>query len=135
MLISNQKYSDVPFFITPNSFTGDLNLVKDLSAVRQSIKNIVMSNMGERPFDVLFGVNVLRSLFDNLTAEISLDLQRSIVSNIKRYDQRVEVLDIYIRDATEIDKTALNSMSITIYYEIPDLNIRDVVNISVARNR
>lgn len=135
MITGNQAYSDVPFFLTPNRFTQDFNLVKDASAIRQSIKNIVMCNQGERPFDFDFGVSVFKSLFDNLTPEVTLDLQRRIVTNLKQYDNRIEVLDIRVKDAREFDKNELNTLLITITYEIPDIGINDVVTISIARNR
>ena len=41
MIINNTKWVDIPFFLTKNEYTNDINLIKDSNAIRSSIKNII----------------------------------------------------------------------------------------------
>lgn len=131
MITKKQIYSDIPFFITPNPFTGDFNLIKDLSAIRQSLKNIILSNQGERPFDFLFGASLYTNLFENLTPELILSTQSKIATNVKRYDSRVEIREIRVFKSEEADYT----IDVYIFYEIPDLGIKDTLTIAITRDR
>lgn len=134
MITKRQQYVDIPFFITPNRFTKDLNLVKDVSAIRQSIKNILLTNQGERRFDYFFGTDIYKSLFENMTAELMFELQVRIATRIKTYDDRVFVRDVILNEEY-LTGGDPNTLTIDIFYEIPVLDIKDVVSISVSRNR
>jgi phage baseplate assembly protein W len=131
MIIKKQQYSDIPFFISKNSFTGDLNLVKDVSAIRQSVQNIILTNQGERPFDYYFGPSLFQNIFENLTVELILDVQTKIVTNLKKYENRVDVIDVVVTESETDDYT----LNIKIYYFIPDLGINDNIEIGISRNR
>lgn len=135
MLTNKVTYSDIPFFISENRFTRDLNLVKDLSAIRQSIKNIISTYQGERPFNYNFGTNTYANLFDNFTLENSLDLQRKIFDSLKKYESRIEVTNVRVLDARLIDPSSLYSLNVTIYYTVPIFGVNDVVTVSIQRNR
>lgn len=125
-----QTYSDLPFFITKNPFTDDLNLVKGVNAVRQSIKNIVMTMNGERPFDFNFGSNMQSNLFENLNYELMIAIQSAIGGNLQSYESRVELNDIKI-----LNYPKQNRIDIRVDFYIPILNIKDVITISIARTR
>ena len=134
MITKRQQYVDAPFFISPNRFTGDLNLVKDSSAIKQSLKNILLSNQGVRPFDYLFGTDVYKSLFENMTTELMFELQVRIATRLKTYDDRIFVRDVILNEEYLIGGDA-NTLRIDVYYEIPILDINDVISISISRNR
>ena len=131
MITSKQKYSDLPFFISPNPFTGDFNLIKDISTIRQAMKNIILTNSGERPFDYLFGTSLYKNIFENLTYEVIMDIQTKIATTLRRYENRVDILNIKVKKSLVDEYTA----DITIFYQIPDIGISDAVTISVTRNR
>ena len=44
MLKKKQDFKDIPFFISKNPFTNDLNTVNNLPAIRQALKNIILTN-------------------------------------------------------------------------------------------
>ena len=48
------KYKDIDFKFSKNTFTGDLNVVQDSTAIKQSIKNIILTLKGERSFKYEF---------------------------------------------------------------------------------
>lgn len=130
MLRKNITYSDIPFFITKNSFTNDLNLVNDLVAIRQSVKNIIMSDLGDRAFDFDFGSGLYSTIFENLTLEVILFIQTRIANNLRNYEGRVNLNDVIVTENAEE-----NSLQIVVDFSIPDLNINDVITIDLTRTR
>lgn len=131
MLNTKLNYSDLPFIISKNQFTNDVNLVKDVSAIKQSLKNIVMTIRGERPFNVLFGGNPRNFLFDTLDILIIDECKKLIVNSIASFESRVEIKDIGI----ELSRANPNKINIIVVYTIPELNIVDTVSISLERTR
>lgn len=131
MLKKNISYTDIPFFISKNPFTGDLNLTRDLNAIRQSIKNIIMTNNGERSFDFKFGCNIYDYLFENFTIDMIVRAQGVIAGNIQRYEgNRVGINDIKI-----LNNPSANEINIVVDYNIPDAGISDIVRVNIARTR
>jgi phage baseplate assembly protein W len=130
MLRKNITYSDIPFFISKNSFTNDLNLVNDLSAIRQSVKNIIMSDLGDRAFDFDFGSGLYSTIFENLTLEVILFIQTRIANNLRNYEGRVNLNDVIVSENAEE-----NSLQVVVDFSIPDLNINDVITIDLTRTR
>lgn len=131
MLNKKLNYADLPFIVSKNPFTNDINLVKDVSAIKQSLKNIVMTIRGERPFNVLFGGNPRNFLFDTLDILIIDECKKLIVNSIASFETRVEIQDIGI----EVSRVNANKINIIIVYTIPQLNIVDSVSISLERTR
>ena len=86
-------YTDIDFNFTRNSFTNDLNLVQDLTAVRQSIKNIVLTMRGEKSFNFLFGGSAQRLIFES-TGNISVDDLSRINLAIRTEEPRVTLKEI-----------------------------------------
>lgn len=130
MLKKNLSYNDIPFFITPNAFTGDLNLISQTTAIRQSLKNIILTNNGERKFDYLFGGNIYNYLFDNFTPQAILEVQAKIVWNIRVYEPRVIVNNITITEDLEN-----YSINITVDFGILDTGTNDTLTVIIARIR
>ena len=130
MLVNKKTYSDLPFFISKNGFTNDLNLIKDLTTVRQALKNIVLTNIGERPFDDSFGGNMYEELFENFTLDKMFTLQTKLAIAIKTYEPRVDINDVII-----YGNPKNNSLDVKIDFYISPLNISEVITISITRNR
>jgi len=62
------KYTDIDLYLTKNEITNDINIKYDISAISQSIKNIVLTSKGEKPFAPTFGGN----LYDMVYNDVSL---------------------------------------------------------------
>jgi phage baseplate assembly protein W len=130
MLTKKQNYSDLPFFISPNAFTRDINMVNGIAAIRQSVKNIVLTNNGERAFEFAFGSTLYGAIFDNFTYELMMDIQSRIANNIRLYEPRVALNDVRV-----LDNPSENAITVIIDFYIPDLNQNDIIQINLARTR
>jgi len=127
MLKQINLYSDLNFFISKNQFTNDFAIRKDQNAIKQSIKNIVLTAIGERPFDKTFGTTVYNSLFE-LPYLIEFYCDETIRLAINKYEPRIKIEDItYTTDEQEV--------VISISYYITSLNIKETITINLERTR
>lgn len=131
MLKKNINYKDIPFFLTKNAFTGDLNLVKDVYAIKQALKNIILTIKFEKPFNFLFGANPRKFLFDTLDDVILFECKTIIANNVANFEPRVTLREIVISQSTKNP----NQIIIVVIYVITSLGIQDTVTISLERTR
>lgn len=83
-------YQDINFSFTQNSFTGDLNLVEDSVSIKQSIKNILLTFLGERSFRPKFGFGLQKNLFEFNQIIIS-NIGNDIIQTLNTYEPRIKV--------------------------------------------
>ena len=80
-------------FFSKNSFTGDVNVRKDALAIKDSIKNILLTLFNERPFDPEFGTNIISGLFENPN-DFSFYVENTISTSLERYEPRIKLVSI-----------------------------------------
>ena len=122
--------SDLPFFLSKNTFTEDFNVIKETPSIRQSLKNIVLTNKRERPFNVDFGASLYEDIFENYNYEMVLSLQSRIANVITLFEPRVILNDVRV-----IDELEANYISIIIDFQIRNTGVRDLVQLNLVRNR
>lgn len=115
-------------FLTRNTFTGDINLKKDNTAIKESLKNIVLTINHERPFDVEFGTPASGSLFEN-PSDFGFYVENAIATAITRYEPRIKLHKVTSK--FNKDKT----VTINIEYGIGDFSIKDNIIVTVERTR
>ena len=90
------KYRDLDIFLNKNVETNDIKFVSDNSSIIQSIKNIVLTKKGERPFNNYFGTGVVNLLFEDPSfAELSF-LQHDIKTILTDLEPRIIVKTVEI---------------------------------------
>lgn len=90
------KYTDIDFDFIKNDLTNDVNLKYDLAAISQSIKNILLTTKGEKPFDPNFGGNAYSLLYNNPT-ELDLAIfKQDIAASLSLNEPRANIENIDI---------------------------------------
>ena len=59
-------YSDIDLRFTANPISGDVAKKYDVNAVKQSLRNLVLTQYYERPFQPNLGSPIYKLLFENL---------------------------------------------------------------------
>jgi len=113
MATVSKKFVDLNPNFEKNPLTGDLPLLKNVDAIKQSVKHIVLTARGERPFRPFFGSTASSALFDNFDIVVSDTITVAIEDALRAYEPRVEVLEVIFVD--DIDN---NSLDVTIEYRI-----------------
>jgi phage baseplate assembly protein W len=84
---TTNKDFDLAFRAHPS--TGKLLVKKGDDAVKQGLKNLLLTNRYERPFRPEFGGDVRKRLFDNFDTVFATDYENQITTAIKNYEPRV----------------------------------------------
>ena len=93
----NKEHVDIDLNFTPKATSGDIFKKTQLSAVKQSIKNLLMTNRLEKPFVANFGANITGMLFELADGESDYFLKKDIVSTIQIFEPRVQVLNLDVK--------------------------------------
>lgn len=99
-VVSGDIFKDVSFtFIHPA--TGDLLLATDLDAVKNSIRNIVLTPVGTRPFFPEFGTRVGNLLFELAGGSTALQIKDEIDRAVRKYEKRISRFRARVTDDHE----------------------------------
>jgi len=124
-----RAYSDVDLTFTAKA-SGDIFKKTDANAVKQAVKNILMTNRGEKPFLPKYGGNLNDFLF-NLSTEFSeFDIEEAVTLAINNYEPRAKVLNV--RSNVRPDN---NSISVEVTFQIVSTAEIATTNISLTRLR
>lgn len=106
---SKEVYSDFFDDFIKSPFSDDLALVKNEKAVKQSIKNLILTNFGERLFNPDFGSDINKTLFENNFDDILALLEFRIRQSITNFEPRVyhdeDRLTVRVKSNEEMDFT------------------------------
>lgn len=123
-------YKDIPLSFTPHPVTGNVIPLTNEEAVKQSVKNIVLTNFFERPYKVGFGGNITAQLFENMDSFTKFTIAKNIRVALQNYEPRANVIDIRIN--TDYDT---NTLSATILFSVKSLQEPITVNVILYRVR
>ena len=105
---SNRIYADLNLSFTKNPATKDVARLFDVQAIKRSVKNIILTNKYERPFNSDFGCNLRGFLFENITEPLLVIIKDRVAMAIEKYEPRVTVEDVVVRD--DQDKNGISIM-------------------------
>lgn len=116
----------------PLSFSSEGGYMLNKSVVevvKQNFKNLLLTNPGERIFDINFGVGLKRFLFEQKTEEINQVIKNRIYSQTEEYLPFLEIQDIDIVNDSKEEST----IYIKINYFIKNVSIFDAINLIIKR--
>ena len=91
---SNRIYSDLNLSFTKNPATKDVAKLKDVEAVKRSVRNLVLTNRFERPFHPEIGSGIRGLLFEPMTPLTSLALQRKVEEVLLNFEPRISLVQV-----------------------------------------
>ncbi len=109
----SRGFKDLAISLKANPNTKDFSAVKNENAIKQSVRNLVLTQFGERPYQYDIGSRVTGLLFEPFDVFLAEDLRDEIYNTIQRLEPRVEVDAVNVREG--IDE---NSIDIGIRYKI-----------------
>jgi len=87
--VRNYKDLDLNFAIHP--IRKDINVYKAEYAVINSVKNLILTNHYERPFQPEIGSNIRKLLFENVDVVLAAQIEREIEETINNFEPRVQI--------------------------------------------
>tara|TARA_B110000285_G_scaffold55733_1_gene63406 strand:- start:2462 stop:2782 length:321 start_codon:yes stop_codon:yes gene_type:complete len=104
--------------------------LRDDAALRNSIKNLLLTNFYERPFNMGIGANMRALLFEPADSITRIAIRDNIARTISDHEPRVEL--IYIKVDDQADSNAYN---IIVKFRIKEYDTEDKVEIVLRRIR
>jgi phage baseplate assembly protein W len=89
---------DLTIQFTRNPNTGDIALKSGSNAIKESLKNLILTKKFERPFQPGIGSNIMDLLFepnDIITEQLIADEIRSVAEN---FEPRANIQDVIVND-------------------------------------
>jgi phage baseplate assembly protein W len=121
------EYSDIDLLFAVNS-NGVLYKKKDAAAVKQAVKNLILTNYYEKPFELFYGGNIRALLFELADDDIEDDVREQIASAINAYEPRALIRNIDVNYQED-----RNSLSVTIEFQV--VNTEEVVTFTTSLSR
>ena len=88
---SSRVYKDLNLNFGINPVTSDVTTVTDVTAVKRSVRNLLLTNHYDRPFHPEIGSNVQALLFENFGPITANQLTRTIEEMIANFEPRARV--------------------------------------------
>ena len=106
MSLISKSFRDFSLTFEKNAVTNDILSLKNEAAIKESVKNIVLYNFYENPFDPFFGGNILGLLFENSTPTMVLEVKNRLEQSIEIHEPRVTAVSVVVQ--FEEDRNELN---------------------------
>jgi phage baseplate assembly protein W len=97
MARNTRTFSDLDFNFAAHPVTGDITRKYDEEAIKQSVKNLVMTQHYERPFHSEIGSQLRGLLFEPATPMLNILIKRAITDTIINFEPRVKLIDVRVR--------------------------------------
>ena len=98
--------------------SNDLISLKNETAIARSVRNLILTTQGERPFQPVLGSNVNNLLFDNMDKLTAASLKTEIETTIENYEPRVDINDIVVDPNYDN-----NEFNVTVSYYIVGIDV------------
>ena len=109
----SRAFKDISLSFEPHPITNDLPILKNESAIRRSVRNIVQTIPTEKFFNSLFGSNVTNSLFEFVDFGTASVIRDQILVSIRNFESRVTNVRVEVEPSPDE-----NSFEVTIYFDI-----------------
>lgn len=114
----SQEFKDISASFQINPLNNDLIAIKNTTAISRSIRNLILTKRGERPFEPNLGSGVYDLLFENIDKQTATIIRDEIILVIENYEPRVEIIEVLVKPNYDAA-----SMDATIQYEIVGINV------------
>ena len=114
----SRGFKDLSASFQTNPLSNDLIALKNESAIARSVRNLVLTGQGERPFQPVLGTGVSRLLFDNMDKLTASAIRSELRTTIENYEPRVEINEIIVEADFE-----RNAFDVTLQYFIIGMDV------------
>ena len=125
----NKLYRDIDLSFTVRP-SGEIYKKIDAAAVKQAIKNLLLTNHFEKPFLPLYGGNLRDLLFELATLSVNEEITSNITRAIESYEPRAKIVDIRVDNRADY-----NSIGVTVEFRIVNTEETVIFTTTLVRLR
>jgi phage baseplate assembly protein W len=124
------KYSDIDLNFSRNPVTNDVSVIRDSDAIKAAVKNLILTDLGERPFNPTLGSSIRGLLFEPASPIIASEIEARIRMVLRNFEPRVKILQVDV--VAQIDK---NEFEVTIGFRMTGDTRTTLVPLTLKRLR
>ena len=109
----SKAFRDISATFQANPLNQDLVALRNENAIARSIRNLILTEPGERPFNPVLGSRVSSLLFENLDNQTAFAIKSEISNTIENFEPRVTLNKIQVKPDFEN-----NEFHVSIRYNI-----------------
>ena len=114
----SRGFKDLSASFQTNPLSNDLIALKNESSIARSVRNLVLTIQGERPFQPVLGTGVNALLFENMDKLTASAIRSELRTTIENYEPRVEINEIIVEADFE-----RNAFDVTLQYFIIGMDV------------
>ena len=111
--MASRAFKDINLSFKRHPVTNDVVTIRDEDAIKRSVRNIIFTILGEKPFEPNFGSVINESLFDLNTNLNEIRVSDEIWSSLLNYEPTISNIDVTGTVAPDT-----NEMNCTVQYDI-----------------
>ena len=111
--MASRAFKDINLSFKRHPVTNDLVVIKNEDAIKKSVRNIIFTILGEKPYVPLFGTSVNDSLFELSNPLDHIRISEEISSTLLNYEPRINNIQVNVSNYPDS-----NEMNATIQYDI-----------------
>jgi len=92
---SSKIYKDLNLAFEQNTATKDIQKIKDIEAVKRSVRNLINTNHYEKPFHPEIGSNLRAMLFELMTPQMTHVISKQVENLINNYEPRCNLVQVH----------------------------------------
>ena len=115
----SQSFKDISATFQINPLNRDLISLNNSYAIARSLRNLIMTVPGDRPFNPVLGSQVTNLLFENLDKLTAVTIKSEIVNTIENFEPRVRLNEVIVN--AQSDK---NQFDVKIQYYIVGIDVQ-----------
>ena len=125
---NTRSWSDLDLDFNAHPVTKDVVTKTDVEAVKRSVRNLILTNRYERPFQPEIDGGVTRHLFELSTPSTIFDIESAIKLAISNFEPRVKLISVFV--GGNLDR---NGFDVTINFRV--INVPEPVTIELFLER
>ena len=89
-----RQYRDLDLFFGRKPVSGDVNTLTDVANIKRAVRNLILTNVYEKPFHPEIGSGVRDMLFEPMSALTAHVLTRKIEDVIENFEPRAKIIGV-----------------------------------------
>lgn len=125
-----RQYRDLDLSLALHPIRKDIIPLKDDRAIRNAVKNLLLTNFYERPFNHGIGANLRALLFEPADAITRMAIEDNVRRTIQDHEPRVKILGVRVNNLED-----QNAYNLLVRFLIKEYDTEEEVEIVLRRIR
>lgn len=123
-------YSDIPMDLDKNPLSNQLGIVVNEQSVKQSLKCLILTNLGDRPYNSTIGSDIQNQLFEQDDNIAINNIKFAITNCIDFNEPRVKIVSLNITPSSDD-----NYLNVSLIFSLVNYSSPITLNLILKRIR